>query len=209
MVEQRSRADAWLGGKPLTLRDRAAVERDRVGGVVLRVLRDADRVRHRDELLDEGQDVLGGQDAAVLGHGDAEPQGTRKDFDRKLNDRGEHQAAAAGGALAALGIEFELVLTSPRVRARDTARIACDALGVAPAEHTARPWAFWINVIALIIATVFLMAKAPFVLIALAFGIDLAFLVYIYVGWLPPLEAAWIRERRRAKYLPKPKRRRR
>jgi hypothetical protein len=38
---------------------------------------------------------------------------------------------------------------------------------------------------------------------------DLAFLVYIYVGWLPPLEAAWLRERRRAKYLPKPKRRRR
>jgi len=33
--------------------------------------------------------------------------------------------------------------------------------------------------------------------------------VYIYVGWLPPLEAAWLRERRRAKYLPKPKRRRR
>jgi hypothetical protein len=81
--------------------------------------------------------------------------------------------------------------------------------GVAPAQHTARPWAFWINVITLIIATVFLMAKAPFVLIALAFGFDLALLVYIYVGWLPPLEAAWIRERRRAKYLPKPKRRRR
>ena len=71
----------------------------------------------------------------LLRHGDAEPQGTRKDFDRKLNDRGERQAAAAGGALAALGIEFELVLTSPRVRARETARIACDALGVAPAEH--------------------------------------------------------------------------
>jgi len=81
--------------------------------------------------------------------------------------------------------------------------------GVAPAENAARPWAFWINVITLIIATVFLMAKAPFVLIALAFGFDLALLVYIYVGWLPPLEAAWLRERRRAKYLPKPKRRRR
>jgi len=39
--------------------------------------------------------------------------------------------------------------------------------------------------------------------------IDLAILVYIYVGWLPPLEAAWIRERRRQKYLPRPKRRRR
>ena len=83
------------------------------------------------------------------------------------------------------------------------------ARGVAPAERTARPWAFWINVITLIIATVFFMAKAPFLLTALAFAIDLALLVYIYVGWLPPLEAAWLRERRRAKYLPKPKRRRR
>jgi hypothetical protein len=64
-------------------------------------------------------------------------------------------------------------------------------------------------VITLIMAMVMLMAKAPFVLIAIAFGFDLACLVYIYVGWLPPLEAAWIRERRRAKYLPKPKRRRR
>ena len=81
--------------------------------------------------------------------------------------------------------------------------------GVAPAEHAARPWAFWANVITLILATVFLLAKAPFVIMALAFGLDLAILVYIYVGWLPPLEAAWIRERRRQKYMPKPKRRKR
>jgi hypothetical protein len=80
---------------------------------------------------------------------------------------------------------------------------------VAPAEHTARPWAFWINVITLIVVAVFLMSKAPFLLIALAFGIDLAVLVYIYQAYVPPLEAEWIRERRRAKYLPKPKRRRR
>lgn len=83
------------------------------------------------------------------------------------------------------------------------------ARGVAPAEHAARPWAFWINVIALILGAVFLLAKAPFVLIAMVFAIDLALLVYIYAGWLPPLEAAWVREVRRQKYLPKPKRRRR
>ena len=83
------------------------------------------------------------------------------------------------------------------------------ARGVAPAENAARPWAFWVNLIALIMSTVFLLAKAPFMLIALTFGIDLAILVYIYVGWLPPLEAAWQRERRRQKYFPKPKRRRR
>lgn len=81
--------------------------------------------------------------------------------------------------------------------------------GVAPAEHTARPWAFWFNVLALIIAAVLLAAKASFLLTALVFGLDLAALVYLYGVWLPPLEAAWIRDRRRAKYLPKPKKRRR
>jgi hypothetical protein len=53
------------------------------------------------------------------------------------------------------------------------------------------------------------MAKAPFLLTALAFGIDLAILAYLYVFYVPPLEAAWLRERKRAKYLPKAKRRRR
>jgi len=81
--------------------------------------------------------------------------------------------------------------------------------GVAPAEHTARPWAFWVNVITLIFAAVFLLARAPFLMMALAFGVDLAILVYLYNVWLPPLELAWRRERKRAKYLPKPKKRRR
>jgi len=83
------------------------------------------------------------------------------------------------------------------------------ARGVAPAEDTVRPWAFWINVLTLIIVAVLVIAKAPFLLTALAFGVDLAILVYAYDVWLPPLEAAWIRERKRAKYLPKAKRRRR
>jgi hypothetical protein len=83
------------------------------------------------------------------------------------------------------------------------------ARGVAPAEHGARQWAFWVNVITLILVAVFFMAKAPFLLTALAFGIDLAILAYLYVLYVPPLEAAWLRERKRAKYLPKAKRRRR
>ena len=53
--------------------DRVAVQADRVGGVVLRLVGHADRVRHRDELLDEREDVLRRQDARVLGHVDAEP----------------------------------------------------------------------------------------------------------------------------------------
>ena len=81
--------------------------------------------------------------------------------------------------------------------------------GVAPAEVTARPWAFWANALALIIAAVLFAAKAPFLITALAFALDLAALAYLYGMWLPPLEAAWQRELRRAKYLPKPKRRRR
>lgn len=71
----------------------------------------------------------------LLRHGDAEPHGSRSDFERRLTERGECQAALAGSALVALGVRFELVLTSPRVRARETARIAGEALGVAPVEH--------------------------------------------------------------------------
>jgi len=81
--------------------------------------------------------------------------------------------------------------------------------GVAPAEETARPWAFWFNVITLIVVAVFYIAKAPFLLTVVAFALDAAAVVYLYTVYVPPLEAAWLRERRRAKYLPKPKRRRR
>ena len=49
--------------------------------------------------------------------------------DRRLTPRGEEQSRAAGRALAALEITFQLVLTSPRIRALDTARLACQQLG--------------------------------------------------------------------------------
>ena len=81
--------------------------------------------------------------------------------------------------------------------------------GVSPAEHAARPWAFWINVLTLIVVIVLFIAKAPFLLTTVAFALDLAALAYLYFAYVPPLEAAWIRERKRAKYLPKPKRKRR
>jgi phosphohistidine phosphatase len=63
-----------------------------------------------------------------LRHGEAEPHDARPDFDRRLTPRGEEQSRAAGRALAALGISFQLVATSPRIRALDTARLACEAL---------------------------------------------------------------------------------
>jgi phosphohistidine phosphatase len=40
----------------------------------------------------------------------------------------------AGQALARLGVEFAACYTSPKIRARDTARLACEALNVEPEE---------------------------------------------------------------------------
>jgi phosphohistidine phosphatase len=65
-----------------------------------------------------------------LRHGEAEPHDARPDFDRRLTERGEKQSRAAGRALRALDISFQLVLSSPRVRALDTARLACEELGI-------------------------------------------------------------------------------
>jgi phosphohistidine phosphatase len=73
----------------------------------------------------------------LLRHGEAEPHGTRPDADRELTDRGRDQSRVAGRALAALGIEVHLALTSPKARALETAQLACVALGVEPVEHAA------------------------------------------------------------------------
>ena len=67
----------------------------------------------------------------LLRHGDAE-DGSGDDAARRLTRKGEHQAEAAGRAVAALGAEIDVCLTSPKVRAADTARLACQALGLAP-----------------------------------------------------------------------------
>jgi phosphohistidine phosphatase len=62
-----------------------------------------------------------------LRHGDAED--TQPDSARRLTAKGERQARDAGTALKALGAEIELCVTSPKVRAHDTAVLACKALG--------------------------------------------------------------------------------
>jgi phosphohistidine phosphatase len=69
----------------------------------------------------------------LLRHGDAEP-GDGDDAARRLTPKGERQARDAGLALAALGAEPGACLTSPKVRAMDTARRACAALGIEPKE---------------------------------------------------------------------------
>jgi len=66
----------------------------------------------------------------VLRHGDAEDEGT-DDASRRLTEKGEDQARAAGQALAAIGAELDACLTSPKLRAADTARLACEPLGLA------------------------------------------------------------------------------
>lgn len=67
----------------------------------------------------------------LLRHEDAE-DGDGDDSARRLTAKGERQAEAAGRALAVLGAEISACLTSPKVRAAGTARIACGELGLEP-----------------------------------------------------------------------------
>jgi phosphohistidine phosphatase len=63
----------------------------------------------------------------LLRHGDAHDGSP--DAERPLTDKGREQARAAGAALAELGVQVDACLTSPKVRAADSARIACEQLG--------------------------------------------------------------------------------
>jgi phosphohistidine phosphatase len=65
----------------------------------------------------------------LLRHGEAE-DGDGDDAARRLTEKGRRQSEAAGRALAALGSQIDVCLASPKVRAADTARIACEPLGV-------------------------------------------------------------------------------
>lgn len=69
-----------------------------------------------------------------LRHGQAEPVGSKPDPERELTEQGERQALAAGRALARLGVQLAACYTSPRVRARRTALLACGPLGLTPQE---------------------------------------------------------------------------
>jgi phosphohistidine phosphatase len=68
----------------------------------------------------------------LLRHGEAVPHESKPDADRELTPRGERQAIAAGHGLARLGLEFAACYTSPKLRALETARIACEALNIEP-----------------------------------------------------------------------------
>jgi phosphohistidine phosphatase len=66
----------------------------------------------------------------LLRHGDAADGSP--DAERPLTKKGETQARAAGLALKRLGVDLKACLTSPKVRAADTARLACEPSGLEP-----------------------------------------------------------------------------
>ena len=66
----------------------------------------------------------------LLRHGEAADGSP--DAERPLTEKGKRQAAAAGAALKALGVEPSVCLTSPKVRAYETAELACEPLGIEP-----------------------------------------------------------------------------
>jgi phosphohistidine phosphatase len=75
---------------------------------------------------------MANQQLWLLRHGEAVPHESKPDFERELTARGERQAVAAGEALARLGLELAACYTSPLVRARETAELACKELNVTP-----------------------------------------------------------------------------
>ncbi len=52
------------------------------------------------------------------------------DAERELTKKGEKQARNAGLALKALGVKPDVCFASPKLRAADTAKLACEPLGV-------------------------------------------------------------------------------
>jgi phosphohistidine phosphatase len=66
----------------------------------------------------------------LLRHGDAADGSP--DAERPLTEKGERQARDVGRALARVGVKIDACLTSPKVRAAETARLACEPLGIEP-----------------------------------------------------------------------------
>jgi phosphohistidine phosphatase len=60
----------------------------------------------------------------------AEAEDGLPDDERPLTARGTMQADAAGRALAVLGVQLEACLSSPKLRALQTAERACEPLGL-------------------------------------------------------------------------------
>ena len=72
----------------------------------------------------------------LLRHGHAE-DADGEDAARRLTAKGERQAKSAAQALAALGVELDACLTSPKLRALETARIFCEPHAIEPEQTRA------------------------------------------------------------------------
>jgi len=59
---------------------------------------------------------------------------TLADFDRPLNSRGKEDAPLMGKHLAKLGVKPDLIVSSPAKRAKKTAKIVAEQLGLKPEE---------------------------------------------------------------------------
>ncbi len=72
----------------------------------------------------------------MLRHADAgDPEAWRgPDEDRPLSGKGERQATRLGALLAAAGFQPDVLLSSPKARAHQTAALIGDALGIAVAD---------------------------------------------------------------------------
>jgi phosphohistidine phosphatase len=66
----------------------------------------------------------------LLRHGTAEDGGDKDDAERELTEDGRRESDAAGRALRVLAPDLAACLSSPKVRGRDTALIACAHLGL-------------------------------------------------------------------------------
>src|SRR3954467_10986529 len=71
----------------------------------------------------------------MLRHGEGGAHDSKPDFDRELAPRGRNQQEGAGRALAALNEEFDACYSSPKVRAWETATLACASLNIEPVRE--------------------------------------------------------------------------
>ena len=77
-------------------------------------------------------------DLVILRHGTAEDSNPAGDFARSLIEKGRRQSQDAGILLKSSGLLPEIVLSSPLVRARQTAEAFCESAGI-PAP-VIQPW---------------------------------------------------------------------
>ncbi len=68
----------------------------------------------------------------LLRHAEAVPHEVKRDFDRELTPGGRLKAQHAGRQLLALRLVPNRILSSAALRARETAELACEVMGIAP-----------------------------------------------------------------------------